>query len=74
MSDILWNPDEWEPVSASIGYGILNGASRGSRWICWRRRPPNEVARIRAEKQRVEEDAVLARADAIRNRRAHEHV
>ena len=35
-----------------------------------RRRPPEEVARIKAERLRKEEDEILARADAIRTRRA----
>lgn len=37
-----------------------------------RRRPPEEIARLRAERQRAREDAILAEAEAIRTRRAGE--
>lgn len=63
---ILYDPDEWETVIETGFYG--NGMGWGT--CGQRRRPPEDVARIRAEKQKAHEEAVLAEADAIRARRA----
>lgn len=57
----LYDPDEWESVYYTDG---------GAFGCSQRRRPPEEVARIKAEKQAAREDAILAEADAIRARRA----
>lgn len=45
------------------------GRCNGSFGVGSRRRSDAEVARIRSERQRAHEDAVLAEADAIRRRR-----
>lgn len=43
-----------------------DGGCNGSISIGSRRRPAYEVARIKAERRRKEEDEILAKADAIR--------
>lgn len=57
--------DEWETVTESGSYGHGMGWATCGR----RRRAPDEVARIKAEKLAEHEEAVLAEADAIRARR-----
>jgi hypothetical protein len=47
----------------------MAGLRHGSSGISSRLRPPQEVAAIKAKRQREHEDAVLAEADAIRARR-----
>jgi hypothetical protein len=49
-----------------------NGACNGSAGYSLVRRKPEEIKRIKAEKQRKREDAILAEADAIRGRRGHQ--
>jgi hypothetical protein len=68
--------DEWETVTHSractaCGGDLTkcNGACNGSFWIGQRRRPLEEVARIKAERARLREDEILKEADAIRARR-----
>ena len=70
MSHIVWDPDEWESVSTHTSYGTIAGVPQGASSVGWRRRSPEEIAKIRADRQRAEDDAVLARADAIRARRS----
>lgn len=74
MSWILHDPDEWETVVDSKTYGQYPGTDVpfGSLSVSRRRRAPEEVARIKAERQRKEEDEILRRADEIRARRAAE--
>lgn len=60
---MLHDPDEWETV-----YYTAEGAFGCSQ----RRRAPDEVARIKAEKRLAHENKILAEADAIRARRASE--
>ena len=67
MSIIQYDPDEWEPVFSSGGDSL---AGTGWAQFGWRQRPPEEVDRIRAERRRAHENAVLAEADAIRASRA----
>lgn len=47
-----------------------NGACNGSSGYSLVKRPAAEVARIKAEKLKAHEDAILAEADAIRARRS----
>jgi hypothetical protein len=71
------DPDEWEMVSHSVPCthcgGNLSkcrgGMCNGSSGMGMQRRKPEEVARIRAERLRKEEDEILARAEAILARR-----
>jgi hypothetical protein len=74
---IFLDPDEWETVTDSRpctncggDLGQCNGACNGSFGVGQRRRAPEEVARIKAERRRAHEDKILAEADAIRARRA----
>ncbi len=71
------DPDEWETVAVGGTYGphpCDPRLSAGWGGTERRRRPPEEVARIKAERQRKEEDEILRRADEIRTRRLVEHV
>lgn len=73
MSYILHDPDEWEAVIEGTPCpcgGKCDGHCRGAFSYCLRRRSPKAIAKIRADKQRAHEDAVLAEADAIRRRRS----
>lgn len=77
MSYILHDPDEWETVTtstpcAACGGDIrkCNGMCTGSMSMGQRRRAPEEVARIKAERRRREEDAILVQAETIRAQRA----
>jgi hypothetical protein len=77
MMYTLYDPDEFETVTTSRRCTTCDGDHRrckgwgcnGSFSIGSRRRSPEEVAKIRAEKQRQHEDAILAEAEAIRRRR-----
>lgn len=76
MSWIIWDEDEWETVCesrpcSSCGGDLrkCNGHCNGMGSMGQRRRAPEDVARIKAEKRRVHEAAILAEADAIRARR-----
>jgi hypothetical protein len=71
------DPDEWENVHGGTvcAYHQSNPGKPYAGCCCsayfgQRRRDPAEVAKIRAEKQREHEDAVLAEAEMIRLRRA----
>ena len=70
MSWMLYDPDEWEAVVDHQSYGTFSGHPIGMSSYGQRRRSPEEVARIKAKKQRANDDAILAEADAIRARRA----
>lgn len=73
MSYILHDPDEWKAVIEGTPCpckGKCNGHCMGSLSYSLQRRSPEEIARIKADKQRAHEDAVLAEADAIRRRRS----
>lgn len=69
---IYYDPDEYETVIESRPCTTCNGDSskcnggcNGSTSLGRRRRAPEEVAKIKAEKQRAHEEAVLAEAAAI---------
>lgn len=73
---IYHDPDEWEPVTESRPctrcHGDLSkcdGGCNGMASYGLQRRPPGEVARIKAERRKREEDEILARAEAIKARR-----
>jgi hypothetical protein len=74
---ILYDEDEWETVSTSRPCTTCQGDRRkchgvgcnGMASIGSRRRAPEEVAKIKAERRRKEEDEILAKAAAIRFRR-----
>lgn len=78
MSYFLHDPDEWEPVSTSTPCTVCGGniskcqggRCNGSFGMGMRRRDPAAVAKIKAERLRKQEDEILAKADAIRARRA----
>jgi hypothetical protein len=69
VSFIIHDSDEWETVSSSGTYGSFAGVQLGWANCGQRRRAPEDVARIKAEKRRQHEDAVLAQAEAIKSRR-----
>lgn len=65
------DPDEWEMVSEFHDYGPDPSGNRmGSASWSLRRRAPEDVVRIKAERRAAHEAGVLAEADAIRARRA----
>lgn len=72
----IHDPDEWETVSHSRPCTSCGGdlgkcrgvGCNGSFGVGQRRRSSAEVAKIKAEKLKAHEDAVLAEADAIRAR------
>lgn len=73
---IFHDDDEWETVSHHRPCSACNGDLRKCNGRCngmsgWSvvRRDPAEVKRIKAERQRREEAAILVPADAIRARR-----
>lgn len=74
---IRHDPDEWEPVSEHHVCPYHEAHPEDVAWpgcTCAsyygnRRRAPEEVARIKAEKRRLEEDEILARAKIIRAHR-----
>lgn len=69
---LLWDEDEWETVfdhrPCSCG-GKCNGCCNGYAGISQRRRTPEAVAAIKAERLRNHEEAVLAEAEIIKMRR-----
>ena len=74
---MYWDEDEWEPVSeyrpcSACGGDMkkCNGMCNGMAPFGHRRRAPEEVARIKAERRRREEDEILVRAEAIKAARA----
>ena len=73
---IHYDPDEYETVVTSRPCTGCNGdrskchgQCNGSFGIGSKRRPPEAIAKIKADKQRQHEDEVLAEAEAIRHRR-----
>jgi hypothetical protein len=74
---IEFDPDQFETVVESRACtrckgdrSKCDGGCNGMVGVGQRRRAPEEVARIKAERQRVYEEKILAEADAIRARRA----
>lgn len=73
------DPDEWESVVETRpcscgGYPgsetcRLPGACNGSSSYSMKRRDPAEVAKIKADKRRKEEDEILLQAEAIKRQR-----
>lgn len=65
MSTIYYDPDEWETV-------VITGERGGGSWASCgqKRRAPEDVARIKAERRRADEDKILAEAEAIQKARA----
>lgn len=74
MSYCIYDPDEWETVIESGTFApIIDGMpSMGYCTFNQRRRSPEEVTVIKERKQREREDAILAEALRIRNRRISE--
>ncbi len=69
MSWFHYDPDEYETVVESRACtccGRCVGRCNGMLSIGQRRRSREEVARIKAERRRKEEDEILAKADSIR--------
>lgn len=73
---IFHDPDEYETVVhqrvCTACKGDLrkcNGACNGSSGYSMVKRPAAEIAKIKAEKRRKHENAILVEADAIRARR-----
>lgn len=79
MSFQFFDQDYFETIRSftpcSCGGNPLSGTCRApgmcnaSGSVSQRARAPEEIVRIKAEKQRVHEEAVLVEADAIRARR-----
>lgn len=77
MSYFFHDPDEWETVVESHVCSYHQGYPRDKMWggcsCSWssgqRRRPAEEVLRIKAERRRKEEDDILAQAEMIKLRR-----
>ena len=72
-----WDQDEWELVTESRPCTACGGDMKKCNGMCngmfsagHRRRDPADVARIKADRLRKEEDAILARAEAIKAARA----
>lgn len=77
MSWLFWDPDEWETVSefkqcacGGPSSGNCNGCCTAMASMGQRRRAPEDVKRIKAEKLRMHEDKVLVEAESIKARRA----
>jgi hypothetical protein len=73
---IVHDEDEWETVvhhrvctSCQGDMRKCTGACNGMSGYSLQRRKPEEVKRIKAERLRLKEDALLVLADAIRARR-----
>ena len=69
MHEIWWDPDEWETVVETENYGDFLGHHMGSFSVGQKRRPAEEVAKIKAEKRRLHEEEILAEAAEIIKRR-----
>lgn len=75
---ILYDEDEFETVVSSRPCTACGGdrgkcrgiGCNGSFGIGSRRRTPSEIAKIKAERRRSEEDRILAEAEAIKRSRA----
>lgn len=73
----FYDEDEWEPVFENRPCTACGGDLRKCNGMCngmssygHRRRDPKEVARIKADRLRKEEDEILARAERIKAARA----
>lgn len=66
------DPDEWEYFNQMEILGNYPGTNVpfGSCASGRRQRAPEQVAHIKAERKRLEDDAILRRADTIRAERA----
>lgn len=76
---IRYDPDEYEPVYESHTCffhekhpGEPFAGCTCSSSISSRRRSPEEIAKIKADRLRKEEDDILARAENIKAKRANE--
>ena len=76
MSYILYDPDEYETVFESRpctncggDLGPCRGRCNGSSSLSERRRSPDEIAKIKADRRRADEDKILAEAELIKIRR-----
>lgn len=69
MSWHLYDPIEWETVVTGETWPGPLGVPVGSFGVSYRRKPDDVIAKLKAERERLREDAVLAEADAIRVRR-----
>lgn len=74
---LFWDEDMYEPVSehrpcTACGGDLrkCNGGCNGMSSFGWRVRSPEEVAKIKADRLKKQEDDILAQADAIRARRS----
>lgn len=72
----IYDPDEWEPIVGSYTcfFHRANPKAHHPACTCYTgirqmRRDPAEVARLKAERLRLHEDAILAQAEAIKARR-----
>jgi len=77
MSYFLHDPDEWESYAWSTPCPTCEGDLRKCNGMClgsggsgMRKRAPEDVARIKAERLRKEEDDILVRAEAIKAKRS----
>lgn len=68
MSWYLYDPIEWETVVTGETYPGPFGPM-GSFGMNQRRRSDDEIAKLRAERERLREDEILAEAERIRARR-----
>lgn len=73
---IMYDEDEYETVISSRACTTCggdrkkcDGSCNGHFGMSQVRRPPDEVKKIKAERERKRQDAVLAEADLIRARR-----
>ena len=76
MNYILHDPDLYETVVDSRpctncggDLGPCRGRCNGSASLIQRRRSPDEVAKIKADRRRAGEDKILAEAELIKRRR-----
>lgn len=77
MSHFVLDDADWETVVERRPCAACDGGKKPCRGGCngmlsigTRRRDPVEAAKIKAERERKREDAILEEADAIRARRA----
>lgn len=73
---LYFDPDEYEAVYEHRRCTACDGDPRKCNGACngmvgggLRRRAPEDVARIKAERREREEDEILAKAEVIRKRR-----
>jgi hypothetical protein len=73
MKIVMPDPDEFETIvesrpctSCDGDLRKCDGGCNGYTSVKQQRRAPEEVARLKAERRRAEEEEILAKADAIR--------